>query len=125
TPGEGREALGPGDFRGGVGELLPVPTRPYTELEPAAGQPVEGGHGLREVEDVVLQGQRYARADQQALGGTGRGREADERVHHPEVLRRQVAARRIRGLAGGRDVGMLADPERLEATLLQPAGQLR
>jgi len=39
--GEGEVALRPGDVRAVVGELLLVPARPDTELEPAARQSVD------------------------------------------------------------------------------------
>ena len=53
-----------------------------------------------------------------SFGRTGGDGQRDERVQDPPVLLGQLAARRVRRFARGRDVGVLGEEERLEAALL-------
>ena len=114
----------PRDVGAVVGQLLDVPAHAHAEVEPSAGEEVEGGHGLGQREQVVLERQRHPCADPQGRGGLGGREQAEERVHHPPVGGRQVATGRVGRPARGRDVGVLADPERGEPAVLQGAAEL-
>src|SRR5450759_4239819 len=101
-----------------VGHLLAVPTCADAENETAVRDKVDAGGFLRGVDRVALDQKAYAGSKPNRLRGRGSDRERDERIHGVPVVLGQVRAPRPRRLAAGRDVGMLGDPQRLEAKLL-------
>ena len=115
APGSGR----PRDVGAVVGELLDVPADPDAEVEPSARQLVEGGDGLGEREQVVLEGQGDAGADPQVVVAWA----AASRLRNGSIIRRyagrQLSAGRVGRAPRGRDVGVLADPERRVPVVLQ------
>ncbi len=104
-----------------VGGLLDVPAVADAERETAAGEVVERGGLLRQVDGVVLGDQRDAGAEGQPLGDGGGLPEGHEGVECPAVLVRQLAARRVRGVPADGDVGVLGQVQPGESALLQLA----
>ena len=108
-----------------VGHLLAVPAGADPEQEPAVGDAVDRRDLLGGRDRVALDDQADAGADEQPLGRRRGGGQRDERVVDPPVLVGQLAAGRIGRLAADRDVGVLGEPERLEAVLLGAAARDR
>lgn len=99
--------------------LLDVPAEAQAEREPAAGEMVEGGDLLRQVDRVVLGDQRDAGAEREVFRDRGGLAEGDERVEGAAVLGRKFAARRVRGVPGHRDVGVFGQIEPGESALFE------
>ena len=108
-----------------VGQLLLVPAHADAQHDAPARHVIEGGDRLGQREQVVLERQRDPGGEPQPLGGTGRHGEADERVHHPRVLRRHLTAGRVGRASRHGDVRVLADPQRLRSRGPRGAGRAR
>jgi hypothetical protein len=121
TLGE-RAVAAPPRHRSVVGELLLVPADADAELDTSAAQPVEGRDSLGEREQVTLERERHARAEEQRRRRARRVHQADVRVHHPEVWPWEITSDRVRRPPRRRNVAVLADPQRVEAPLLNLVG---
>jgi hypothetical protein len=106
-------------------QLVDVPPEADAEVDPAAAEQVERGHRLGGHHRVPLGGEQDAGAHPQPLRGGGDRGEGHQRVEAAPVLlgELRVAGGRRRPPAGG-DVGVLGQPERLEAALLGGDRQL-
>jgi hypothetical protein len=106
--------------------LVDVPAEPDAEGGAATGEVVEGGDGLGGHDRVALGDEEDAGAEAEG-GRRGRGRgEGDEGIEGAAVLVGQVVVgrRRPRRAATRRDVGVLREPQRVEAALLERPGEL-
>lgn len=106
-----------------VGGFLDVPAVADPEGEAAAGEVVQGGDPLREVDRVVLGDQGDAGAEGDALGHGGGLGQGDEGVEGAPVHLGELAAHGRGGVAADRDVGVLGEVEPGEPALLEGAGE--
>ena len=107
-----------------VVHLVLVPTEADAERETATGEEVERGGGLCGDDRIVLRDEEDAGADAEARRCHRRGGERDERVEAAAVLVGQLAAVGVGRASARRDVGVLGDPDRVEAALFDRLGQL-
>ena len=107
-----------------VGHLLPVPAAADSEQEAPPGELIETRDLLGGVDRVVLDNEADAGADEQLGRRQRRSRQGDEGIQGVPVLLGQLTPGRLGRLPAGRDVRMLCDPERLEATLLDGGPEL-
>ena len=96
------------------------PTPMPSDTRPSDSE-VERGDRLGLDDRVVLGDERDAGAEAQPLRHRRRGGEGDERVERAAVLLGQLRAAGPRRAPARRDVGVLGDPQRLEAAVLQLA----
>ena len=107
-----------------LAHLLAVPAAADAELEAPAGEEVERGDLLGGGDRVALDDQADAGADPQLRRGLRDGGQRHERVVRVPVLLRQLAAARVRRVAGDRDVRVLGEEQRLEAGVLGGSAEL-
>ena len=116
----------PARLEGGavVLHLLGVPAAADPEEHATAREPVQRGHFLGRDDRVALDHEADAGAELEASRRGGGGHQGEERIVGRPVVARQLAAGRPRAPAARRDVRVLREPHRLEAALLEGAGQL-
>ena len=108
-----------------VAHLLEVPAGADAEQHPPAGEPVDARHLLRGHDRVALDHQADPGAEPDPLGRRAAAIRATNGSWVRAVLARQLAADRVRGLAAGRDVGVVGEEQRLEGALLDHPRQGR
>src|SRR5207249_2548322 len=104
--------------------LLGVPPAADAEEDAPAREEVQAGDLLGGGDRVALDEQADPRADLERGGHGGRCRQRDEQVVRAPVLLRQGRAAGPRASPRDRDVGVLREPERLEAAGLDRARQV-
>src|SRR5690242_7137541 len=107
-----------------IGHLLGVPSRADAEQESAVRYAIQACDRLSKIYRVVFGDQAYPRAQFQLACDCSGGGQSDERVKWFLVVIGELTAHRKRGLAAGRNMRMLGEPERLESLSLCPASQL-
>ena len=110
-----------------VAHLLHVPAVADAEDEPPARDHVEAGHLLRKPQRIPLGHERDAGGQLDRLRGPGHGGESHELVVAPPVLLGQrgcALPATPGGLTARRDVAVLREPDRLEASGLSLHPQL-
>src|SRR6184192_3727222 len=112
------------EVRAVVRHLLDVPPGADAENGATVGEGVEARDLFGEHDRIALDDEVDTGGEPELLRRSGRERERDERVVRAIVLAWQIAARGVRRLARGRDVRVLGEEQRLEATLLGRTGNL-
>ena len=105
-------------------DLLGIPAAANAEQKAAVRDLVERGDELGSLNRVALDYQAHPGAELEALRDRRRDAQRHKRVHHLVITLRQFAAAWRRGSPRHRDVRMLRDPQRLEATLLESQCEL-
>ena len=106
-----------------VGHLFEVPTGAHPEQHATIGEHVEAGHLLGCVDQIALDDECDAGAQLQRRGGGCHGTERHERIESVVVHLWEVRSAWPRRLPGCRNVAVLGQPDRLEATVLQGDAQ--
>ncbi len=98
-----------------IGHFLGIPSPADAEEESPVGHAIEAGDHLGQIHGVVFGYETNRRAHFQLLSGGCRGGESNKRIKELLVVLRQFAAHWKWGLAAGRNMRMLAEPERLKS----------
>ena len=107
-----------------IGHLLDVPARAHPEVDATAREQVERGDLAGGDDRISLGHQADAEAKPELLGRRRDRAERDEGIERVRVLARELAAAGIRRLSARRNVRVLGEVERVEATLLACLAEL-
>ena len=117
----------PAGVEGGavVFHLFGIPATADAEEEASVRDMIDRGDLFRRGDRITLNDKTDAATDLEVLGGGGRCGKRHEWIHRLVVHLRQVGAAGPRAPSAGRDVSVLGNPVRLEATLLKRSSELR
>ena len=107
-----------------VFHFFTVPPGADPQHEAAVGDHVEGCNLLGQGDGIALDDQTDTSTEPDGAGGPGTGAERNEGIVAVPVHLRQITAAGERGLAGGRNMGVLGEEQALEAAGFRGLSQL-